>query len=467
MKLFGFEIARTQKALQPARSDFGSWLWSSVREPFAGAWQRNITADKRENLLAFSAVFACISLIAEDIAKLRPRVMEQNENGTWTEVARNTPFAAVLRKPNAYQTRIQFFVMWIVMRLLYGNTYVLKERDARGIVTHLHVLDSRLVTPLVAEDGSVFYQVNADKLSGVEVAFTAPASEIIHDRGLTLFHPLIGVSPIYACGASATQGSRIQNNSALFFENMSRPSGQLTSPTTIKDETAQRLKLEFEKNFSGGNIGRIFVSGDGLKYEAMTIPAADAQLIEQLRWTVEDVARCFRVPLYKLGSGPPPTFNNIGALNQDYYSQTLQSQIEAIELLLDEGLNLANVRDHVYGVEFDLEGLLRMDPLTRMDVSAKGVGSGILTPDEARQRENLEPVEGGDTPYLQQQNWSLSALAKRDETAATMPPAAPPVPAPAPVATSEDDDDAKPTNFDKLFAVTAVRSKFVLEAVAA
>ena len=108
MRLFGFEIARTQKALQPARSDFGSWLWSSVREPFAGAWQRNITADKRENLLAFSAVFACIALIAEDIAKLRPRVMEQNADGTWTEVNRNTPFAAVLRKPNRTRRAYSF-----------------------------------------------------------------------------------------------------------------------------------------------------------------------------------------------------------------------------------------------------------------------------------------------------------------------------------------------------------------------
>jgi phage portal protein BeeE len=47
-------------------------------------------------------------------------------------------------------------------------------------------------------------------------------------------------------------------------------------------------------------LGRLWVSGDGLKYEPMTIPAQEAQLIEQLKWTVEDVARCFHVPLYKI-----------------------------------------------------------------------------------------------------------------------------------------------------------------------
>src|SRR5690606_37079484 len=159
-----------------------------------------------------------------------------------------------------YQTRIQFFVTWIVMKLLYGNAYVLKERDARGVVRALYVLDSRLVTPLVSDTGEVFYAVRTDKLSTVyEDQPAVPASEIIHDRALTLFHPLVGVSPIFACGASATQGIRIQNNSATFFENMSRPSGHLTAPGQITTPTAERLKAEFEKNFSAGNLGRLLV----------------------------------------------------------------------------------------------------------------------------------------------------------------------------------------------------------------
>lgn len=455
MKLLGFEITRV-KELSTVHPNMGSWLWSLVREPFAGAWQRNITVDTRENLLAFSAVYACVSLIAEDIAKLRPRLMEQEASGFWREIDRVSPLAVVLRKPNAYQTRIQFFVAWVVMKLLYGNAYILKERDARGVVRAMYVLDSRLVTPLVSDSGEVFYSLRTDKLSNVhEDQPAVPAREIIHDRALTLFHPLVGVSPIFACGASATQGIRIQNNSVTFFENMSRPSGHLTAPGQITEVTAARLKSEFEKNFSGGNLGRLLVTGDGLKYEAMTIPASDAQLIEQLRWTVEDVARCFRVPLHKLSSGANPTFTNVAAMNQDYYSQTLQTHIEAIEVLLDEGLELYGVRDRTYGVEFDLDGLLRMDPATRADVAQKQVGAGVLAPNEARLRENLPPQVGGDTPYLQQQNYSLAALAARDAANPLVAPAAvaPPVPdAPA-------DEDAQ-----RALLQAALRVKFLQEA---
>jgi HK97 family phage portal protein len=326
----------------------------------------------------------------------------------WEEIAPATP---VLSRPNRFQTHNQFFEQWLISKLIDGNTYALKQRDARGFVEALYILDPQRVRPLVAPDGEVFYQIGADNLAGVEEdRLIVPASEVMHDRHTCLWHPLVGVGPIYACGASATQGNRIQRNSAAFFENMSRPSGHLTAPGQIPDATAQRIKAEFERGFSGANLGKLFVSGDGLKFEPFTIPASDAQLIEQQRWTVEDVARAFGVPLYKIGAGNLPTFNNVGALNLEYYQQTLQPHIEGIESLMDEGLGLGAG----LGVEFDLEGLLRMDPKTRAETDQIRVSAGVLKPDEARRRENLPPVPGGDTPYLQQQNYSLAALAKRD-----------------------------------------------------
>ena len=435
MKILGFEIGRAKGYAAPVYQSGGlfSNIWGVIREPFAGAWQRNITAESRQNLLAFSAVYACVSLIADDIAKLRLKLMEQDADGIWSEVKRESPYLPILRKPNGFQTRIQFLSQWITSKLLHGNTYVYKGRqDLRGLVTALYVLDPRRVTPLVADDGSVWYDINQDYLNGVKESHKVPASEIIHDRCVTLFHPLVGVSPIFACGASATQGIRIQSNSETFFANRSMPGGQLTAPGRIEDVTAARLKSEFEARFSGLNAGRIFVAGDGLKYEAMSMPAVDAQLIEQLKWTVEDVARAFRVPLYKIAAGAGEKFANMAQSNQEYYAQTLQTHIEAIELLLDEGLSLVDVTGKTYGSELDLEGLLRMDPVSRAERNGKAIAAGYMKPDEARASEDRKPVDGGDQCYLQQQNFSLAALAKRDaqpDPFKTAAPAAPATPA--------------------------------------
>lgn len=415
MKVFGLEISRA-KALSPVPYNpgggGGGWF-NIIREGFSGAWQRNIIESK-ENILAFSAVFSCVDLIAGDISKLRLKLQREDTGGISSEVKSGAQILSVLRKPNSYQTRIQFIESWILSKLLHGNTYVLKERTSRaGRVSALYVLDPGRVTPLVTAAGDVYYRLLVDNLSRLEDQVTVPASEVIHDRGPTLWHPLCGVSPIHACAVSATQGIRIQANSEKFFRNFSRPSGQLTSPTHITEETAARMKDTFEREFSGENLGKLLVTGDGIKYEPMSIPAHDAQLIEQLKWTVEDVARSYHVPLHMIGAGAGPTYNNVESLTLSYYSQTLQRLIESVELLLNDGLGLPDDES----VEFDLDALLRMDAVSRADVLEKGIRAGYLAPNEARARENLQPVEGGDSPMVQQQQFSLSALAKRDAKA--------------------------------------------------
>src|SRR6185312_14046419 len=112
-----------------------------------------------------------------------------------------------------------------------------------------------------------------DDLSGLhdDKNVVVPASEIIHDRMNCLFHPLVGLSPIYAAGLAATQGLHIQGNSATFFKNGSNPGGVLTAPGAISDETAARLKAAWATNYSGENAGKVAVLGDGLKYEAMAV----------------------------------------------------------------------------------------------------------------------------------------------------------------------------------------------------
>lgn len=416
MRIFGLTISR-EKAISPV-DQRGGW-WPVVKEPFAGAWQQNVEV-KLDSVLAHSAVFRCISIIASDVAKMRLRLVQLSADGVWEE-AESVAFSPVLRKPNRWQTRIQFFTNWMESKLVAGNAYVLKERDGRGVVTRLYVLDPNRVKPLVADDGSVFYQLQRDALSGLnENSVTVPASEIIHDRWNTLFHPLVGLSPIFAAGLAATQGLSIQNNSALFFKNGSSPGGVLTAPGAISDETAARLKAHWDANYTGANVGKVAVLGDGLHYEAMAVKATDAQLIEQLKWSAETVCAVFGVPAYKAGVANAPAYNNVEALDRQYYSGCLQIHVESIELCLDEGLGIGvgvKVEGKTYGTEFDLDDLLRMDTATQIDSLSKATTGGLMKPDEARRKLGFGKTPGGDAVYLQQQNFSLEALAKRDAQA--------------------------------------------------
>lgn len=412
MRLFGWNITRDvvpakQKALSQPGGSRGGWF-PIIRESFAGAWQQNVEVDN-DTVLTYFAVFACMTLIAGDIAKLGLRMMEKTRDGIWIE-ADEDDVSAVLRKPNPMQTRIQFWETYFLSKLSNGNTYVLKVRDARQRVIRLYVLDPNRVQPLVAPTGEVFYRLAADDIAGLEDEIIVPASEIIHDRFNCLYHPLIGLSPIVAAGLTAMQGHSIQQDAATFFKNRGIPGGVLTAPGAIGEDTAKRLKEYWETNFTGKNAGKVAVAGDGLKFEAMRVSAADAQMIEQLRWTAEVVCSVFHVPPYKIGIGQMPTYNNVQALNTEYYSQALQVLIESAELLLDEGLELAAA----LGTEFDLRDLLRMDSTAQVNKIKEAVAAGVMAPNEGRLDLNLPPVKGGQTPYLQQQNYSLAALDERD-----------------------------------------------------
>lgn len=413
MRIFGLPIPFTgehQKSLTSVHSSRG---WYPIRESFSGAWQTNVVVD-RDAVLAFHAVYACTTLIASDIAKLRMKLVQQEASGIWSETT-SPAFTPVLRKPNHYQTRIQFFETWVLSKLSRGNAYVLKERDARGVVTSLYLLDPNRVTPKISDNGDVYYDLAMDYLSGLPQQVIVPARDIIHDRFNCLYHPLVGVSPIFASGLAATQGVRIQNSSATFFGNGARPSGILTAPGEISQDTAERLKEYWETEFAGSNTGKVAVLGDDLKYAPMTMTSVDAQLIEQLKWTAEVVCSTFHVPPYKIGIGQMPTYNNIQALNIEYYTQALQRLMEDIELCLDEGLGLDVAKDgRQLGTEFDLDGLLRMDSVAQMEVLDKG--RDFMTVDEARRRIDLPPTPGGNAVYRQQQDFSLAALAKRDAT---------------------------------------------------
>jgi len=434
MRILGLPIPFTgenQKALSSVPYGSSGW-YSVIHEPFPGAWQRNLPINT-DSAASFHADFACKTLISRDIAKMRVKLVETIDD-IWSETT-NPAYSPVLRRPNDYQTRNQFWENWMLSKLSRGNTYVLKVRDNRNVVTALHVLDPTRVQPLVADDGSVFYRVNGDNLAGTR-EITVPAREIIHDRMNCLFHPLCGTPPVFASGLASMLGLNAQKASALLFENSSMPGGILTAPAEVSDQVAQSIKQKWEANFSKINLGRVAILDNGMKYEKIAMTNVEGQMVESLKWSAEVVCSVYHVPPYKVGVGALPSYNNVQALNVEYYSQALQSHIEEAEELLDHALGIG--WGIGIGTEFDTDTLLRMDSTTQIAAIRDAIGAGVMAPNEGRARLDLKPVAGGASPYLQEQNYSLAALAKRD---AQEDPWASKTPAPAPSMPTPANDD--------------------------
>ncbi|MGQ7243701.1 phage portal protein [Salinicola sp. V024] len=411
----------TEKTLQHVSSNesVASGWWSRIQEPFLGAFERNQDIS-RKDALSFYAVSACITHISDDISKLNVNLMQRNSSDILQKTT-NPAFSPVLRKPNRYQSMKQFLQAWLISKLKTGNAYIIKIRDARGVVTEMHVIDPDRVQVLIDnESGEIFYKISGESQSLDTVSnsgITIAQRDMIHDRMNTIFHPLIGTSPLYACAAGTNAGTAMLNNSAAFFKNMSRPASVISGDKAIPAQHAKALAEGVKASHGGGNLGSVMVLGDGLTYTPITtISANDSQLVQQLQLSEKQVCAVFHVPHDIISSDTNSTYSNIQTRYQQYYQQALQSHIIDIENALEEGLGIGEGSATGYEIKFDLNDLMKMDSATLVNFLKESVGAGIMTPNEARQRLSLTPIEGGNSVYLQQQNYSLQALARRDNS---------------------------------------------------
>lgn len=425
MRMLGFDIRRT-KAMEPVIN----WRagWRLITESFPGAWQQNQKVTVGD-LSCYPTLYACLNRISQDIGKL-PFTLQQRAKGRIWRDTDNPAYSPVLRKPNNYQTGQQFREAWILSKLIQGNTYVLKGRDARGVVTRLYVLDPCRVMPMIAENGDVYYQLNyssAQNLLPMDYPaqqMVLPASEIIHDRLNTFHHQLIGVPPLCAAHWPAAKNLNILKNATQFFANASQPGGILTAPAGMTDADAAAVKKFWDENYSGDNRGKIAVLGADMKFTSFAMNNADSQLVEQMQYSDRQICQPFGIPPYIVGVGEIPAGLKVDDVTNTYYSLALQAHIEAMEILLSEGMAVSPLR-----VELDLDPLLRMDTAKRGEVWGKLANDGIATPNEGREQFGLDPLEGGDTVYMQQQDYPLDQV-RQNKITQPAPPAPPPAPAP-------------------------------------
>jgi phage portal protein BeeE len=208
----------------------------------------------------------------------------------------------------------------MLSKLKRGNTYVLKERDQPRRRGRLYMCSiprgSRRSSPTTARC-SIGWQTT---ISGFERDHRAGARD--HPRPIQLlFHPLGRVSPIYASGLAATQGSTSKPIHALLFQQCARPGGVLTAPGQHRRARRPSVEGILGAELTGAECRPRGGAGRWSEIREDGLTAVEGQMIEQLKWTAEVVCSTYHVPPYKIGVGALPSYNNVQALNVEYYSQ--------------------------------------------------------------------------------------------------------------------------------------------------
>ena len=372
--------------------------------------------------MASSAVYSCVNILSQETSRLDIHHYTINEDRSRT-LQISTSAARVMRNPNDYQTRSDFWLFIMQSLLLDGNAYAVIERDGNRAPKALHPWYPDTVTPHRVQDSNDlwYYLGNRGDMTdyaALDPTDWVPARDMMHLRLFPGADLIMGTSPLQALGPSVALGKSIQVQSTSFFQNMARPSGILRTPKQLNLQAAERLQKQWETNMSGGGAGGTPVLDNDVDWRPLTMSAVDAEVIAQYRLSVENIAQVYRIPMFMLGDMSKATFSNVESLQKAFIASALGFYLKHIENVLEKSWDM----DVNQMMEFDLErGLLRPDLEQRMSAYSKGVLGGIYTPNEPRARENLPPVEGGDQIFLQRQNWPIDLLGADAETTTTEP----------------------------------------------
>lgn len=390
----GAELVAEYRASELARPSPWSDFWyggSQGPTTFAGNQVNERSA------LQFPPVYAAVRRISSSIASLPLNLYRLS--GRSKNKATEHPLWRILhRQPNPEMTSVQYREAMMLHLLLWGNHYSQIQRKMGwvGDIQALWPLDPSRMTPK-RENGMLVYKYN---LSETGQTITFPSWEILHVAGLS-FNGLVGMSPIGLMRESVGLGLAEQEFSSRFYSNGATFSGVLETDGTLGDDAIKDLRKWFRDTYGGvSKAHEIAIFQQGLKFNPTSMPQKDAQYLEGREFSIRDVARCFDMPPRMLGDTSTPGWAKVEEQNQEFLTYTLLPHIVKI----DQGMEIKFDLGPEYEIRHMMAGFLRGDSESRAAFYEKGIMSGWMVRNEAREWEDLNPIDGLDTPLEPRSN---------------------------------------------------------------
>ena len=337
-----------------------------------------------------TAVFACVRIISETVASLPLQTFRAVDEGK--EKAHDHPLYKVLHdEPNPEMTSFAFRETVLAHLLLWGNAYCQIIRDGRGQVLHLYPLLPDQMQVDRDSEGELLYSYSKEGR-----AHYLSADEVLHVPGLG-FDGVMGYSPIALAKNAIGLNIAAEEYGSRFFANNATPSGILTTPGVLKNPG--KVREAWQSAYGGvRNSHKVAVLEEGLQYNAISMPNADAQYLETRKFQIEEICRIFQVPPHLVADLSKATFSNIENQSISFVVHTIRPWLVRLEQAMNRKLFTEQEKGD-YFVEFNASALMRGDYKSRMDGYAIGIQNGFFSVNDVRRMENMDPIaeeDGGD-----------------------------------------------------------------------
>ena len=351
---------------------------------YATASPVDVTEDSAMQL---SAVWACVRLLSETVASLPVNVYRKTATGR--ELAPDHWLSLLMaRKPNRYQTKVEFFETLMLNLALHGNAYAKITKVGGQIRSLLPLMASQIETKLLP-DGSVVHLYHAD--GNVDVLSSDSVWHVkLYGNGIVGKSPLAFGRNMFGIAQAAEQSV------SKIYANGGKPSGVLSFDRLLTPAQRASVRENFA-TMTTGTDDRLLVIEQGMKFDAVSMSPQDIELLASRKHQIDEIARWFGVPsiLINQNEGSTTLGSSTAEIISGFYKLNLRPYLERIEASVKTWLFTPEEANQ-YEFEFDFEGLLRSDLKSRLEGYRTAVAGTILTPNEVRRIEGWPRVDGGD-----------------------------------------------------------------------
>lgn len=340
-----------------------------------------------DSAMQLSAVWACVRLLSETVASLPVNVYRKTPKGR--ELAPDHWLSLLMaRKPNRYQTKVEFFETLMLNLALHGNAYAKITKVGGQIRSLLPLMASQIETKLL-HDGSVVHLYHAD--GNVDVLSADSVWHVkLYGNGIVGKSPLAFGRNMFGIAQAAEQSV------GKIYANGGKPSGVLSFDRLLTPAQRASVRENFA-TLTTGTDDRLLVIEQGMKFDAVSMSPQDIELLASRKHQIDEIARWFGVPsiLINQNEGSTTLGSSTAEIISGFYKLNLRPYLERIEASVKTWLFTPEEANQ-YEFEFDFEGLLRSDLKSRLEGYRTAVAGTILTPNEVRRIEGWPRVEGGD-----------------------------------------------------------------------
>jgi HK97 family phage portal protein len=380
---------RVKKVFNLSLSNPKAWntsLWN-----LAGSTSVSGEVVTEETALTYSAVWNAVTLISGTIASLPLHLMRTNGRSKERAVEQSV-YPVLQTRYNPYMTAMAGRECLASHALTWGNGYAEIVTDEFGDIVALWPIAPNRCTPRMVDDKLV-YEITIPN-SGEQVIL--PWERVLHVPGIG-FDGFVGYSVIAMARKSIGLGMSMETFGSLYFGQGTHPGVVVKHPGKLDGSTHANLKQSLTDVYSGlGQSHRLMLLEDGMDMEKVGIPPEDSQFIESRAFQIPEVARWYNLPPHKLKDLTKSSFNNIEAEQSSFVTDSILPWLIRFEQNYQmQLLTKLQVKSGFY-FKHVIEGLLRANAKDRAEFYKIMLNNGVFNINEVREKEDMNPVDGGD-----------------------------------------------------------------------